>query len=396
MRQVPRPDLTGKLIQLLLIQDNRAAPLAGATRVLVMVCDGAAIAELLFVIVTRLFYARLHMSRQFEFDRVAIIGVAIGLLLLARTAARLAPRALLAGTAVLGSAGIGLAVAMALSLDVSDAVKQLVLTFAVRKHLPAIYLPDERYAYVLRPNSRDRHRDADFDVTYTIDAEGHRVTPSPLNPRTTLLVAGDSFTFGDGVEDHETYTSVLGREYWRDIKVVNAGVSGWGITQGYLTIADALERSPLPSAIVYQMIPDDQFRSYLRTPIVVGVKRRLEFVDGRFELRDVSAGRAPDITPALIERELAMNRDVLERMNDACREHHVPFAILLLQDAGRYPPDLIYALASRQIPVVDLTRLRYERFTHDYHPNAADHRRIAEAVAISAIRGLVYGRATHD
>ena len=37
-------------------------------------------------------------------------------------------------------------------------------------------------------------------------------------------------------------------EYLRDVKVVNAGVGGWGITQGYLAIDDLLAARPLPTA----------------------------------------------------------------------------------------------------------------------------------------------------
>jgi len=76
-------------------------------------------------------------------------------------------------------------------------------------------------------------------------------------------------------------------------------------------------------------------------------------------------------------------------MHRTCEQHHVPFAVLLLQDHGNYPPELAHALGEDRITIVDLTRLRYERFTHDYHPNAADHRRIANAIDASAIRHLV-------
>ena len=137
------------------------------------------------------------------------------------------------------------------------------------------------------------------------------------------------------------------------------------------------------------MIPDDQFRSHLREPVSRGVTERLEFVDGALCMKPVTEGAAPTVTPELVERELEMNRTLLARMNRACADRGVPFAILLLQDEGRYPPDLIYGLAHEGIPIVDLTRIKYERFPHDYHPSAADHRRIAQAVSSSRIAAMI-------
>jgi hypothetical protein len=163
-----------------------------------------------------------------------------------------------------------------------------------------------------------------------------------------------------------------------------------GMPQSYQAIADLLAKAPPPAAIVYQMIPDDIYRSYLRAPVTTGVRRRLEFVDGQFVMRDVQPGPPPPVTPELVEREVRMASDLLLAMQALCARQRVPFAVLLLQDNGSYPPDIIYALGEHQVPTVVLTRLLYERFTHDYHPNAANHRRIAAGIASSKIRDMVY------
>lgn len=358
---------------------------AAVARILAAICDVTAVALLAFLIVSRLFYARFHMTREFEFDRLSLIGLSGGLIVWSRLARYLDARVVLAGATLMIAAGGGMALAVARSVDVAAAVKSAVVSTVRRPHEPSIATPDERYGYVLRPNARDYHREADFSVTYTVDAGGRRLTPAPANPRATVVFVGDSFTFGTGVEDHETYSWLLGSEHWRGAKVVNAGVGGWGITQGYLAIDDLLSAQPLPTAIVYQMIPDDIFRSYLRSPVTTGVRRRLEFVDGAFVVRDVQPGAAPAITPELVEREIRLARDLLLGMQARCAQRHVPFGVLLLADRGRYPPELVYALGAHRVPLVDLTGILYERFEHDYHPNAADHRRIADAVAASPV-----------
>jgi lysophospholipase L1-like esterase len=361
-------------------------------RVLAAGCDAAAIALLAFLIVSRLFYERFHMTREFEFDRVLLIGLAIALVVLARLARHLDVRLLLAATTLTITAGAALAIAIVRSTDVAGTVKSAIFAVVVREHDPDIAKPDERYGYVLRPNARDRHRSADFDVMYTIDADGWRVTRAPAQPRETIVFVGDSFTFGTGVEDNQSFSSLLGAEYWTDVKVVNAGVGGWGVTQGYLAIADLLAKAP-PTAIVYQMIPDDIYRSYLRTPVTTGVRRRLEFVGGRLEMRDVTPGPAATVTPELVGREVRMAIDLLLAMQALCAKHHVPFAVLLLLDQGSYPTEIGYALGEHHFQTVVPTGLRYERFTHDYHPNPADHRRIAAAIASSTIGEMVHEKA---
>ena len=344
---------------------------------------------LVVLFLARIFYKQWHISRGFEFDKLAIIALSAGLLALALARRRLGARTMLLGVTGATAASTALAGCLLTSVDIAGRLKAVTATVVYRAHTPSIVDHDDRYGYVLRANARDRDRGFDFDVTYTVDANGRRVTPSPNTPRATILLAGDSFTFGTGVEDRETYAYLLGAEYWPDVKVVNAGVGGWGIVQAYLTIDDALARNPPPDAIVYAMIPDDQFRSHLRDPVTRGVMQRLAFVDGALQAMPVVERAAPPVTPELVERELEMNRTLLARMNRACADRGVPFALLLLQDEGRYPPDLIYGLAHEGIPIVDLTRITYERFPHDYHPNAADHRRIAKAVSASRIAAMI-------
>jgi lysophospholipase L1-like esterase len=313
---------------------------------------------------------------------IQLVGIATLLLIAARLARRVSPRWLLLTVTMLSCAA-AVFVAAEWSARAAHAVR-IVSRLMIREHEPvATARTDERYGWVLKPNSRDRHRDRDYDVTYTIDADGRRVTPSPPHPRARIVFVGDSFTFGHGVEDDETFPARLGAA-WPDVKVVNAGVNGWGLTQAYLAILDLLEGPPPPDAVVLVMIPDDQQRSYLREPIVAGVDRRLEFVDGQLTwIRSSEA--VPKLTAELLEKEVRMNRDVTAGMKRACDGRHVPFAVVLLSEDGGYEPDFVYGLAQSGIPLVDLSRLAYERFPHDPHPTATGQRQIAEAIAASPI-----------
>jgi hypothetical protein len=72
-----------------------------------------------------------------------------------------------------------------------------------------------------------------YDVDYTFDADGRRVTPPdrPRPPVGTVVAFGGSFTFGEGVADAETMpwrVEELTDGRWR---VANLGFQGWGPQQ---------------------------------------------------------------------------------------------------------------------------------------------------------------------
>ncbi|MDZ7292335.1 MAG: GDSL-type esterase/lipase family protein [candidate division KSB1 bacterium] len=59
---------------------------------------------------------------------------------------------------------------------------------------------------------------------------GAPVAP-PARKKTKILALGDSYTFGSGMRDEETFCSVLERAFEDKVEVFNAGVPGYGIFQ---------------------------------------------------------------------------------------------------------------------------------------------------------------------
>src|SRR3989338_2488013 len=57
-----------------------------------------------------------------------------------------------------------------------------------------------------------------------------------------ILVFGDSFTFGYGVRDNETYSYLLDDLIGQKTEVINAGVSGYGLFQEYILFNRIYER----------------------------------------------------------------------------------------------------------------------------------------------------------
>jgi hypothetical protein len=104
------------------------------------------------------------------------------------------------------------------------------------------YVSSGVFAYELRPDWSCRHDSADFDVTVRTNALGLRGAPASLRktPGTyRILVLGDSFAFGFGVEDDETLPAYLDHELGgraAGIEVLNAAVPGWAtdlVTTGF-------------------------------------------------------------------------------------------------------------------------------------------------------------------
>jgi hypothetical protein len=363
-------------------------------------CDAACLATLAYLVVSRVFYDDFDVGQEFGIDRVLLIVVAFGLVVLRRLAVRTDLRLTLAGFAVLASTFAAMAILPLLGVGLVDPLRAVVTPIRFRlgsilspTNRPlAIHRLDDRYGYVHVPNSTAQQSGRGFTATYTIDAEGHRVMPSPPAPRGTVVFLGDSVTFGWGVDDANTYPYVLATEYWKDLRITNAAVDGWGLTQCFLALVDTLARPPYPDLVVLAIIDHDLRRSHLR--LITGQRKRLEWIDRRFVLREFQGDPSPVVeTRGLLEQEAQLARATLVAMAAEARAKGVTFAVTLLGDGGEFPPDVIYALGRDGVPTLDLTRLGQSALPYDFHPDAAGHRAIAAAIAASHLTPLVHQRA---
>jgi lysophospholipase L1-like esterase len=369
--------------------------------VLIAGCDAASLGLLAYLIVSRVFYSEFGLGQEFGVDRIFLLIVVGGLVVLRRAAARLDPRLTLAALSTLVAAGAGVVLLPVAGVNVIDPIriavdpfKSLLFATLYRERVPAaIYRLDDRYGLMHVPNSSDWGRGRGFTATYTIDSEGHRRIPAPATPEGTIVFLGDSMTFGAGVDDDEAYPYVLATEYWTNLRVINAAVDGWGLTQCHLALTDLLRNPPLPTAVILAIIPDDLRRSHLRAPVIRGLQRRLEWIDGAFVTRDLHDGLTDvNVTPALLEAEARLARSTIDAMVAGARRNNVAFGVALLGDGGAFPADLLYSLGQAGVATVDFTRVDVTTIPDGVHFDAEGHRVIASAIAASPLASIAHAR----
>lgn len=116
--------------------------------------------------------------------------------------------------------------------------------FLVTERLPEIQARTARRA--LKPNVECRQTSSEYDVAVRINDKGLRDAPHPYTkpPHTVrILVLGDSFVFGYGVEEGQRFTNLLearlnDAKSDRHYEVISAGVPSWGTTDELLYLQE--------------------------------------------------------------------------------------------------------------------------------------------------------------
>ncbi len=250
----------------------------------------------------------------------------------------------------------------------------------------------------------------DFSVTYRSNRQGFRSNRDfalPTRKRRVVLL-GDSYTMGTGVEHQETFAYLLQRRL-RKTQSYNFGIGGFGIDQMWLTLrhyALAVE----PDLVVLSFIRPNLRRAlsayreghdWLAKPVF-----RLEggeLVPMTIENRPSALWRFAERHSHLLEigrrgedslgRHFPigyvwrLNRVLFERIRDDCQAAGVPLVVMYIPVNRRSPAPMFERQFARLgIPFLDLAAhlpADADRLYHplDRHFNAAGHRFAADRLA---------------
>ena len=131
----------------------------------------------------------------------------------------------------------------------------------------------------------------------TTNSRGLRGTKEHAVPkppgRRRIVAVGDSFTWGLGVRDEETWTAVL-QTLLRDVEVINLGVTAYGTDQQYLRLCEEGFRYE-PDLVILGFFGPDADRNVLR--FRDSAKPRFAIDGGRLRLEGVERSEFDPATP---------------------------------------------------------------------------------------------------
>ncbi len=273
---------------------------------------------------------------------------------------------------------------------------------------------DGDLAYLLRPEEFE-FTTVEFSTRYRINSFGLRDDEASLNAP-EIIVLGDSFAMGWGVEQDETFAEILQQE--SGLKVLNTAVSSYGTARELINFA-RLDRSNLKYLIIQYYFNDfEENRTFLENngklrimseaaydAHVRGHTRKKQYFFGKYFLILIAhraeflvsllRGRAgnpiqhPDVADDLSSEAAKNFLDVLKRFG--IEKLGVPVIVLdIYQDSakgGGFIEALSDAIqrtprAHPNVKVIDISKHfnRSHFYIFDVHLNAEGHRVIAREI----------------
>lgn len=118
------------------------------------------------------------------------------------------------------------------------------------------YQTDPEALYYFEPNQRGilLLNNGVSSPTMAINSLGLRGQYSSGLPLRRILFLGDSFTFGMGVQDNETFVHVIGQVFEQEVETINGGQPGYGVFQMEATLKRLVDllRPELVVAVIWQ------------------------------------------------------------------------------------------------------------------------------------------------
>ena len=154
----------------------------------------------------------------------------------------------------------------------------------------------EKYKKIYHPNSKIKHHYPPKTRYYSTNELGFRRSSCNLsveNNKPNIVLLGDSFTFGIGVNDGYEFGAIMGDKLKQDYNVLNLGIGGWGLTQE-IRVFYEIAQSYNPEIAIIFFFSNDPYDNILDA--VTEIKNeKFEFIDQN----NASSGILSKISKAL-------------------------------------------------------------------------------------------------
>jgi lysophospholipase L1-like esterase len=153
---------------------------------------------------------------------------------------------------------------------------------------PGLVVYDRYLGWKLAPRWQGGHRHQDFSVRYTTNAYGFRGDfDARGGGRVRYAVVGDSFTFGLGVNDADTFVSRLNAAAPDDELYLNFGVPGYSTDQEYILLRRRVFDFSPQAVVLVTYLGNDLFDNQLPFPLQADhAKPYFELSSGKLVLRN--------------------------------------------------------------------------------------------------------------
>jgi hypothetical protein len=319
-------------------------------------------------------------------------------------------------------------ICLELALRVISAKPYIQTDYHIEVSPPNAFTGHDSMGIALNPGTYDivLNRKVEFQTTHTFGGQRLTTGSDSIEGRPEIALLGCSFTYGYGVNDPETFASILQKKY-PNLHFNNHGVIGYGSLQSYFQLESMLRQGTAPEVVILNFASDHFERNALtkkfRRAMKIGFDRSMETAreimrSSRFPyLRDpesavefepwdelyadwkwrdklasvnwiqTQSDRLSDRSRDLVE----ISAVVIERINILCRENDIRFVVVLLDEDQRIRR-LENRLRDQNIEVVkvgfDFNSPEFTNLPFDIHPNQKGHKLIASKIENSIKKSI--------
>lgn len=279
---------------------------------------------------------------------------------------------------------------------------------------------DAQLGWSLRPNQRGPFVGEDFSVSVSNNNWGLRDDEYPLERtgKSRMLVLGDSFAWGFGVELDRRFSEILEAKH-ADWEIINSAVSGYSTDQEYIYLKNrgiafrpdvvllVMYENDFPGNIAsehmgyykpYFTLNDDRLepknypvpRRSWRQSIHLWILgktylfRRI-YLGGNTLVTRIVPKWSQNSGSGLLRRQADITSRLIETIHQLCRENGSKFVIATYGLDENQSDCVMAVCASESIPCLSLDRalaagLQSVTFPHDAHWNPIGHLGVADAL----------------